>query len=292
MDIEYVFIIAGLFFVILLVVSIFAQSPNAPAPNNVLTPNTPALPVPNLGQCGVTKPILKIIAGTQAYAGKWPWQAIIQCQTLCGGTLIEPSWILSAAHCLPTCTLSNIIIILGANDLTKTENFRQVFKAIQLFPHPQYNMSTKDNDICLIKLSKPAVITAYVSTVCLPEKIYDLSKFTLYTTGFGVSDLNGEKQPSTTLQETTTVYNAGLCREFSQNSLRLCTHNAGGGVGGLATGTCYGDSGGPLVLQDGVNWVQVGITSYGYNVCAELPTIYTSVYEYRDFIKQTIASNP
>lgn len=61
-------------------------------------------------ECGESSaaPSTRIVGGTEAANGAWPWQVSLQIQGqhVCGGSIIGRQWILSAAHCFQTWVLS------------------------------------------------------------------------------------------------------------------------------------------------------------------------------------------
>ena len=99
---------------------------------------------------------------------------------MCGGTLIQKSVILTAAHCFHDSNHVSWIddklyrIHLGGfkNDGKTGE---QQFSIKKKILHHGYNKDDRDrntmfdNDIALVKLSRNAVISATVSPVCLPH---------------------------------------------------------------------------------------------------------------------------
>ncbi|KAG8538472.1 hypothetical protein GDO81_022596, partial [Engystomops pustulosus] len=107
----------------------------------------------------------RIIGGEECVPNSQPWQAAIYFfdKFMCGGVLINESWVLTAAHC----NLSNIQIRLGEHNLKIHEGTEQFTYATKICPHRDYNMTTYNHDIMLLKLASPATVTDYVQTISL-----------------------------------------------------------------------------------------------------------------------------
>ncbi|XP_053711290.1 transmembrane protease serine 9, partial [Synchiropus splendidus] len=110
--------------------------------------------------CGLRQFSSRIVGGSDALKGAWPWQASLQVQGnhLCGGALVSDQWVASAAHCFqdergpvpPLCGLS----LWGS--------------LIQL--HHFYNNGPHDYDLALLKLVRPTDSRP----VCLPPPTHRL----------------------------------------------------------------------------------------------------------------------
>ncbi|KAF3695535.1 Granzyme A [Channa argus] len=93
----------------------------------------------------------EIIGGKEVEPHSMPYMALLETNTpACGGTLINPSWVLTAAHC------KNITkVLLGVHSINETKSkSRQVLKVKKAYPHPCYDEAEKVNDLMLLKLDK------------------------------------------------------------------------------------------------------------------------------------------
>merc|ERR1712136_595265 len=130
----------------------------------------------------LVEPDVKIVGGTDAEKGDWPWQigyAAMRGSSfsiVCGGTLISTKWAITAAHCTVGAPLdgSGSRVILGAHDIGSVDDTRKDFIVSELINHQQYDDSTYENDITLLKLAGEAVYTAYIQPACLPPQGVDI----------------------------------------------------------------------------------------------------------------------
>ncbi|XP_049915642.1 transmembrane protease serine 9-like [Epinephelus moara] len=259
------------------------------------TTTSPGSTVSSAELCGITPLNNRIVGGEDAPAGSWPWQVSLQRfgGHVCGGSLINREWVMSAAHCFSSSSTSGWQVSLGRQNL-QGENPNEVSRTVaRIILHPNYDSDTSNNDIALLRLSSPVTFTDYIRPVCLAasDSVFN-SGTDSWVTGWGAVEEGVSLPFPETLQEVE-VPVVGNRQCNCLNGVGTITDNmicAGLLAGGKDS--CQGDSGGPMVNQQGSVWVQSGVVSFGFG-CARpnLPGVYSRVSSYQSWINSHISSD-
>jgi len=245
-----------------------------------------------------------IIGGREAEPDAWPWQAALVRSSrenaytgqFCGGSLVAPEWVLTAAHCVDDdLSASEVDVVLGRHRLSSDEGERIAVDDIIIHRSKGVSLAY---DIALLHLAEPSQqtpVALYKDTEPVEANFVSAT-----VVGWGQQETGYWGNKSDVLHEVMVPIadhkdcGAGWERYLNYDvwlddpeiiiESMICT-----GFEKLGRDSCYGDSGGPLMIRRGADqpWLQVGIVSFGAPGCSSssLYEVYTRVSSFVEWIE-------
>ncbi|OCT75682.1 hypothetical protein XELAEV_18030866mg [Xenopus laevis] len=262
-----------------------------------------------LNTCGI-RPLAKnhrrvrrIIKGSTAQPGSWPWLANIQMpletdnyKTVCGGTLLNDRWVVTAAHCFFDLKRFHhlVRIVLGANDMRQLGPEVQIRTIGKWIQHEDFDNGTNKNDIALIQLNEPVEFSDYIQPACLPpesSKVYNMDD--CYVAGWGVLEEEYKTKTSILHEASVELIDNQRCNRSNWYNGWIKDYNLCAGHEQGGSDVCLGDSGGPLMCKKkrAAIYYVVGIVSWG-GLCGQPHRngVYISVQHFIQWIQENIQS--
>ncbi|RHZ22741.1 hypothetical protein DYB37_012891 [Aphanomyces astaci] len=222
---------------------------------------------------------LEIVGGQEAATGQHRYLAGLKAsptgRSLCGGSLIAPNVILTAAHCTGN---GFSFAVVGSHFLSGSSDGKLV-KVTKEIPHPQYVSGADSNDVAILLLDRSitTITPVAVSFDTVPADVLT------WVRGWGRTTSGGIQSQVLKEVSVTTWTNANAVTALHPYTVDNTMLAAGGKQG---EDSCQGDSGGPLTIeQNGVARL-VGVVSWGLG-CGNLnkPGVYGRLSSARAFIE-------
>jgi len=220
----------------------------------------------------------RIVGGVEAGKGDYPY--IVQIRRgghYCGGSIINPNYIVTAGHCA-LASQAGYEIVAGQHRLNENEGTEQARSVAAIQVHPSYNDFTLNGDVAIMRVNTPFVFNQWVQAANIAPPGFQVAA-RVSAAGWGTLQSGGQLPSVLMHVEVPHVPDAACKQAYGSSEIlpgMICA-----GEGGKDS--CQGDSGGPLVSGNTL----AGLVSWGIGCAdARYPGVYTEVAFYSTWLTQ------
>jgi len=206
----------------------------------------------------------QIVGGGPANTTNWQFYTQILnsngTTAFCGGSYIGDGYVLTAAHCVSSKSASFIDVKVAGFRLGGTDGDR--IGVVEKYVHPQYNRSTLNYDVALLKLERNPTQGQAVQLASGSISQYARTGDMLSVAGLGRLSEGGSR-PSFIQEVDVPLVSDAVCNQSGGNYANVGSVAFCAGYPQGRQDSCSGDSGGPIVINRGGQIVQLGTVSWG-----------------------------
>ncbi|XP_076021924.1 coagulation factor VIIi isoform X2 [Genypterus blacodes] len=249
----------------------------------------------------------RVVGSNQCPPGNCPWQVLVQYngRDLCGGVLVDPDWVITAAHCIHGNDPLKLTVVAGEHNLDAEDGTEQRIPVSMAIGHDAYIPATGDSDVALLRLSRPVTLGRHAVPVCLPTQGFaegELLRVRYHTvSGWGKRTTGGNADRHDALlaapispflrRLSVPILQNSLCSQRTQFNFTdnmLCA----GYLEGQHQG-CRGDDGSPLVTLYGSTHFLMGVVGWGRG-CGHpgYYDVYTNMANFVDWVGAMMKAPP
>jgi len=261
------------------------------------------------GVCGISKfedagypepGYTRIVGGEEAREHEFPWMASISSGLIgsshyCGGTILNPEWVLTSSFCVDGRALNTLSVTVGEHDLSSggPGSTSQTYDVSYVFMHEEYNKySSLDADIALIKVAGSIEFSEDVTAVCAPDMSTDYTQNQeVLVAGWGSSNSTEPCCEDILHYAHVNTMDRPTCQAYPNIAATVTEGMICAADEDLSRDACFGDGGGPLVYKTAADFELVGVTSWGYLCAEDNPRVYANVQKYATWITAKIEKN-